>query len=131
MHVSWDGCCVQFLSACLEEPCPAPGQKLVVRVPSIKNDGALDELRLSRPEVSTAVSLFFLTCGWCQVNEILLDYVTFFTLFSCVSVKNIVHLFSNALLERRIILVAEVCCSFPLPCVFSLFSRICQRSHRV
>jgi hypothetical protein len=41
------------------------------------------------------------------VNEILLDYVTFFTLFSCVSVKNIVHLFSNALLERRIILVAE------------------------
>ncbi len=33
--------------------------------------------------------------------------MTFFTLFSCVSVKNIVHLFSNALLERRIILVAE------------------------
>ncbi len=33
--------------------------------------------------------------------------MTFFTLFSCVSIKNIVHLFGSALLERRIILVAE------------------------
>ncbi len=81
-----------FLAACLEAGCPAPGNSLTVRVPALSGkDGVMDEHHLKRPEV----------------NEILLDYVTFFTLFSCVSVKNIVHLFSNALLERRIILVAE------------------------
>ncbi len=88
-RTDWNAC-VQFLSACLEEPCPKPGEKILVRVPGLA-DGMMDELRLTRPEV----------------NEILLDYVTFCTLFSCVSVKNIVRLFSNALLERRIILVAE------------------------
>lgn len=89
----WNAC-AQFLAACLgeefffffsfvhgfhfcsEEPCPKPGEKLIVRVPALI-DGAVDELKLARPEV----------------NEILLDYVTFFTLFSCVSVKNIVKLF--------------------------------------
>ena len=87
----WEELCIEFLSACLDEPCPAPGERMHVRVPSMAGDGSLDDLHLVRPEV----------------NEILLDYVTFFPLFSCVSVKNIVHLFSNALLERRIILVAE------------------------
>lgn len=81
-----------FLGACLEQPCPAPGGTITVVTTALSGkDGELDEHVLQRPEV----------------NEILLDYVTFFPLFSCVSVKNIVHLFSNALLERRIIMVAE------------------------
>jgi hypothetical protein len=91
MHRQDWNACAQFLAACLEEPCPKPGEKITVRVPSLQDGSVMEEVRLVRPEV----------------NEILLDYVTFYTLFSAVSVKNIVRLFSNALLERRIILVAE------------------------
>lgn len=88
---NWDSHCVPLLTSILKEPCPLPGERLCVRIPSLAGNGKMDEVQLQRPEV----------------NEILLDYVTFFPLFSCVSVRNIVHLFANALLERRIILVAE------------------------
>jgi hypothetical protein len=43
-----------FLSACLAQPCPAPGERLVVSVPSLAGNNTLDEIRLVRPEVSKA-----------------------------------------------------------------------------
>jgi hypothetical protein len=108
--------CSQFLAACVEAPCPAPGESLSIRCPSLKGDGGFEEHHLKRPEV----------------NEVLLDFVTFFPLFSCVSVKNVVHLFANALLERRIILVAEnlatlSSCVMAGICVLSCCERVSER----
>ncbi len=43
--------CVDFLRGCLAQPCPNPGERLVVQVPSLAGGGATEELKLTRPEV--------------------------------------------------------------------------------
>ncbi|KAH3768013.1 suppression of tumorigenicity 5 [Pelomyxa schiedti] len=79
-----------FLKAVLAHPFPAPGDSFVVRTFSCTSTSGMDEYTIMRP-----------------ASEMLLDYVSFRSLFGKLTVSKVVKLWGCLLCERRVVITSE------------------------